>query len=235
MLALKVGRSAASQAMVTAHSGALAGEHGAYEALFDAYGVHEMRTLDEMADTMELFSSPRRVSGGSGIASVHDSGGERAMFVDLAGEIGVPFAQVGAATIARIEDTLDPGMESANPLDAWGTGIDGDRIFRDAFAAFRDDPEVGVSVFCVDLTKQGEPYEEGYLQISRENWEASDKPFCVLSNLASAVEQPEARMLRDVGHPGARGHGQRAAGVAASAGRRGVARATCRRDARSRR
>ncbi len=201
VLALKVGRSAASQAMVTAHSGALAGEHGAYEALFDAYGVHEMRTLDEMADTMELFSSPRRVSGGSGIASVHDSGGERAMVVDLAGEIGVPFAQVGAATIARIEDTLDPGMESANPLDAWGTGIDGDRIFRDAFAAFRDDPEVSVSVFCIDLTKQGEPYGEGYLQISRENWEASDQPFCLLSNLASAVEQPEARMLRDVGIP----------------------------------
>jgi acyl-CoA synthetase (NDP forming) len=201
VLALKVGRSAASQAMVTAHSGALAGEHGAYEALFDAYGVHEMRTLDEMADTMELFSSPRRVSGGSGIASVHDSGGERAMVVDLAGEIGVPFAQVGAATIARIEDTLDPGMESANPLDAWGTGIDGDRIFRDAFAAFRDDPEVSVSIFCIDLTKQGEPYGEGYLQISRENWEASDQPFCLLSNLASAVEQPEARMLRDAGIP----------------------------------
>jgi acetate---CoA ligase (ADP-forming) len=201
VVALKAGRSAASQAMVTAHSGALAGEHGAYEAVFDAYGVHEVRTLDEMADTIELFSAPRRVSRGNGIASVHDSGGERAMFVDLAGEIGVPFASVSAETIARIEETLDPGMESANPLDAWGTGIDGDRIFREAFAAFRDDPAVGVSVFCIDLTKQGEPYGEGYLQISREQWDGSDHPFCVLSNLASAVEQGEARILRDEGIP----------------------------------
>jgi acetate---CoA ligase (ADP-forming) len=201
VLALKVGRSAASQAMVTAHSGALAGEHGAYEALFDAYGVHEMRTLDELADTIELFASPRRVSGGSGIASIHDSGGERAMVVDLAGELGVPFADVRAETIARIEDTLDPGMESANPLDAWGTGIDGDRIFRDAFAAFRADPEVSVSVFCIDLTLQGEPYDEGYLQIAREAWQASDQPFCMLSNLASAVAQSEARILRDAGIP----------------------------------
>jgi len=201
VLALKVGRSSASQAMVTAHSGALAGEHGVYEALFDAYGVHEMRTLDELADTIELFASPRRVSGGSGIASIHDSGGERAMVVDLAGELGVPFADVRAETIARIEDTLDPGMESANPLDAWGTGIDGDRIFRDAFAAFREDPEVSVSVFCIDLTLQGEPYDQGYLQIAREAWQASDQPFCMLSNLASAVAQSEVRILRDAGIP----------------------------------
>ena len=57
VIALKVGRTEGSKAMVTAHSGALAGEHGAYEALFDAYGAHEVLTLEEMADAMELFSS----------------------------------------------------------------------------------------------------------------------------------------------------------------------------------
>ena len=201
VLAMKVGRTEASQAMVTAHSGALAGEHGAYEALFAAYGVHEMRTLDEMADTMELFSCPRRVRGGSGIASVHDSGGERAMFADLAADLDVPFARIGSQTVARIADLLDPGMEAENPLDAWGTGIDGDAIFLGAFAAFADDPEVGASVFCVDMTVQGEPYNEGYLQISIDSFEATDKPFCVLSNLASAVSWDEAKVLRDRGIP----------------------------------
>ena len=44
--------------MVTAHSGALAGEHGAYEALFERLRRARVRTLDEMADTMELFSLP---------------------------------------------------------------------------------------------------------------------------------------------------------------------------------
>ena len=201
VLALKVGRTAASQAMVTAHSGALAGEHGAYEALFDAFGVHEMRSLDELADTIELFSSPRRVRRGDGIASVHDSGGERAMFVDLAGDLGVPLASVSEATIAKIADTLDPGMESSNPLDAWGTGIDGDRIFREAFAAFAEDPAVSASVFCVDMTLQGEPYDEGYLLLAREAYDGTSEPFCVLSNLASSVTQHEIRMLRDEGIP----------------------------------
>ncbi|MDQ3210102.1 MAG: acetate--CoA ligase family protein [Actinomycetota bacterium] len=202
VLALKVGRTEGSKAMVTAHSGALAGEHGAYEALFDAYGVHEMLTLEEMADAMELFSSPRRVTGeAAGIASVHDSGGERALFVDRAHDLGVAFAAVNDATIATIADTLDPGLEAANPLDAWGTGIDADRIFRESFLALHDDPDTAAMAFVVDLTRQGEPYDEGYLQIAKDVWDATSKPFCVLSNLASAVAIEEAQLLRDHGIP----------------------------------
>src|ERR1041384_7602844 len=182
-----------------------------------------MRSRDELADTIELFSSPRRARRGDGIASVHDSGGERAMFVDLAGDLGVPFASVGDGTVARIADTLDPGMESANPLDAWGTGIDGDRIFREAFAAFADDPAVSASVFCVDMTLQGEPYDEGYLRLAREAYDTMAEPFCVLSNLASAVTQHEIRMLRDAGIPVLEGteKGLRAAGrpLSVAAGR----------------
>ncbi|HEX7248623.1 MAG TPA: acetate--CoA ligase family protein [Actinomycetota bacterium] len=202
VIALKVGRTERSKAMVTAHSGALAGEHGAYEALFDAYGVHEVLTLEEMADAMELFSSPRRVGGAArGIASVHDSGGERALFVDRAHDLGVALADVDDETLSKIAGTLDPGLEAANPLDAWGTGIDADRIFRESFVALHDDPDTAAMAFVVDLTRQGEPYDEGYLQIARDVWSATTKPFCVLSNLASAVAIEEAAQLRDVGIP----------------------------------
>jgi acyl-CoA synthetase (NDP forming) len=201
VLALKVGRTEGSHAMVAAHSGALAGEHGAYEAVFEAHGVHQLRTLDEMADTMELLGAGRRVRGGRGIATVHDSGGERAMVADLASDLGVPFADVSVATLARIDDALDPGLEAANPLDAWGTGIDADAIFRAAFEALADDEDTAALAFVVDLTHQGEPYNEGYLQIAKDVWDGTDKPFCVLSNLASAVSWPEARVLRDHGIP----------------------------------
>jgi len=170
--------------------------------VFDAYGVHEVKSLDEMADTMELFSAPRRVArAGGGIASVHDSGGERALFADLAADEGAPFAAVSEATLARVAETLDPGLDAGNPLDAWGTGIDADRIFRDTFLAFAADPSVAAMAFVVDLTRQGEPYDAGYLQVAKDVWAATEKPFCVLSNLASAVAQDEATMLRDAGIP----------------------------------
>jgi acyl-CoA synthetase (NDP forming) len=202
VIALKVGRTEAAKAMVAAHSGALAGEHGAYEALFDAYGVHEVRSLEEMADAMELFSSPRRVRGSArGIATVHDSGGERALFVDRAADLGVPFANVSSETLRTIENTLDPGLEAANPLDAWGTGIDADRIFRESMFALHEDDDTAAMAFVIDLTRQGEPYDEGYLQVARDVWERTTKPFCLLSNLASAVALEEASYLRDLGIP----------------------------------
>ncbi len=202
VVALTVGRTEGSKAMVTAHSGALAGEHGAYEAVFDAYGVHEVLTLDEMADAMELFSSPRRVRGTArGIASVHDSGGERALFVDMANDLGVPFAAITEQTRSAIEDTLDPGLEATNPLDAWGTGIDADRIFRESFLVMHEDPDAAALAFVVDLTRQGEPYDEGYLQVAKDVFEATTKPFCIVSNLASAVALEEAAYLRDAGIP----------------------------------
>jgi acetate---CoA ligase (ADP-forming) len=77
VVALKVGRSRAGGAMVAAHSGALAGEDGAYQALFDAYGVARVDILDELADTCELFAAGRPAFLG-GLAAIHDSGGERA-------------------------------------------------------------------------------------------------------------------------------------------------------------
>ena len=80
---LTAGSSAAGRAMVAAHSGALAGQDGSWEALAGAYGVHRVSDFGEMADTLELFAIGRRVVGASGtttagittgIATVHDSG-----------------------------------------------------------------------------------------------------------------------------------------------------------------
>ena len=201
VFALKVGRTEGSKQMVVAHSGALAGEHGAYEAVFDAYGVHECRDLEEMADAIELFSSPRRVSGGTGIASLHDSGGERALFVDLATDLGIPLAKISDETRERIDAVLDPGLVAENPLDAWGTGIDADRIYRESFQALHDDPDTAVVAFVVDLTRQGQPYDEGYLQVARDVWEATTKPFCVISNLPATIAKDEVGMLRGAGIP----------------------------------
>jgi acetate---CoA ligase (ADP-forming) len=201
VVALKVGRVEGADAMVAAHSGALAGEDGAYEALFEAHGVHRVTTLDEMADAMELLSCVRRVTTGTGIASIHDSGGERVMFADLAADAGVPFARISAATIERIQDALDPGLVAANPLDAWGTGIDHERIFIECFEALHADPDTAAMAFVVDLTRQGTPYDEGYLRIAAEVFGRTHKPFCVLSNLASAIASEEASVLRDGGIP----------------------------------
>ena len=131
IVALKVGRETFTRELVAAHSGALAGEDGAYEALFDAYGVSRVESLDEMADTLALFDAGRR-AGPGGLASVHDSGGERALLVDAAAAVGVPFAKISPATTDRLAGLLDPGLPAGEPArllgDREGRARDRDRL-----------------------------------------------------------------------------------------------------------
>ena len=138
VLLLAAGTSAASRSLVAAHSGALAAGDGAWQALASAYGVHRVGDLAELADTLELFcltalARPRRRVAGRGIATVHDSGFERAHVADVAAEVGVPFAPLTEDTRRRLAAVLDPGLEPGNPLDVWGTGRDsGGTVHRDA-------------------------------------------------------------------------------------------------------
>src|SRR5262249_62210634 len=76
----------------------------------------------------------------TGIATVHDSGLERAHLADLADELGVPFAAISDATKKRLAVVLDPGLEPANPLDMWGGSREAERQLTEALAAPADDP-----------------------------------------------------------------------------------------------
>src|SRR5205823_12794814 len=83
VVALKVGRTEAAAAAALTHTGALAGSDLACGALFDRYGVIRVETLDELASTLLLLSSGRRIGPG-GLVAIGDSGGERELMIDLA-------------------------------------------------------------------------------------------------------------------------------------------------------
>jgi acyl-CoA synthetase (NDP forming) len=199
VVALTVGRGTRGRAMVAAHSGALAGTDAAWEALCDAHGAHRVRSLDELADTLELFAAGRR-AGPGGLATVHDSGGERAHLADLAEESGVPLPPVSEATRGRLAAVLEEGLEPGNPLDAWGTGNDHERIFREAVRALAADPAVAAVALCVDLTTEPEP-GTGYVRVAAEAAAATTKPVVLLANLASAVDPRDAAFARAAGVP----------------------------------
>lgn len=194
VVALTVGRSQPGRQMVTAHSGALAGSDGAWEALFDAHGVVRVRDLDEMADTLELFGSGRR-AGPGGVATVHDSGAERALVVDIAHDLRVPFAAIGSQTVQKLGALLDPGLEPTNPLDAWGTGADTRELFGSALKALAADPATAVVALGVDLVPEFDG-DDSYPLAAVDALAATEKPVAVLSNMASSLSLPSAQWLR---------------------------------------
>lgn len=199
VVALKVGKTERARAAAATHSEAMAGDADVYRAFFDAHGVHQVDTLAEMMDTIEIFTSRRRPKPG-GLASVHDSGGERTLLLDQIEKVGVPLASISEATRSRLANILDPGLEPDNPVDAWSTGHDAVEVFAGSLRALATDPAVGLLAFAVDLTAEETP-ATGYVEFVSELSEEIDLPLVVLANLADGVDPLQARGLRDRGIP----------------------------------
>jgi len=205
---LSVGGSDAGRALVSAHSGALAAADGAWEALAAAYSVHRVRDLAELADTLELFCVNRRWAGrrcavpsqAAGIATVHDSGLERAHLADLAAELGVPFARLGPGTTDRLAAVLDPGLAPANPLDVWGSGRDTEPLFAECLSALADDPAVAAVALAVDLVPELDG-DDSYPRAVLAAAAGTPKPVAVLAALPAAVDPVAAARLRAAGVP----------------------------------
>ena len=222
VLLLTAGASAASRSLVAAHSGALAAGDGAWQALAAAYGVHRVSDLAELADTLELFTLTKRPgrsvtrhgAGGSGrsgqapgdplsrrgLATVHDSGFERAHVVDVAAAVEVPFAPISEDTRQRLAAVLDPGLEPDNPLDVWGTGRDPEALFTEALSALAADPGVGAVALAVDLVPEydgDDSYRTALLAAAAK----TDKPMAVLASIPAAIDTRAAARLRDSGIP----------------------------------
>jgi acyl-CoA synthetase (NDP forming) len=210
---LAAGTSEASRSLVAAHSGALAAGDGAWQALATAYGVHRVGDLAELADTLELFSLVRRpgrrpgaVSDpggegyGQGLATVHDSGFERAHVADLAAAAGVPFTPLTAQTRDRLAAVLDPGLEPGNPLDVWGTGRDAEAQFTQALLALADDPGTGAVALAVDLVPEYDG-DDSYRAALLAAASKTSKPVAVLASIPAAIDYGAASRLRASGVP----------------------------------
>ncbi len=203
VVALTVGSSATGSALVGAHSGALAGADGAWEALCRAYGVHRVHDLDELVDTLELFALTRRPRPGSrprGLATVHDSGGERALLADVAAAAGVWLPPLAEGTRAALAGILEPGLEPGNPLDVWGTGAGTEALLTSCLTTVARDPAVAVTALAVDLVEEYDG-DESYPAAALAAHAMTDAPLVVLTGTAAAVHQPTATRLREAGIP----------------------------------
>jgi len=199
IVALKVGRTERGAQLALAHSGALAGQDAAYDALFAHYGVQRVKSLDEMLDTLELFAAGLRPPTRY-IASIHDSGGERGLLTDLAEAEGVPFAPLSAETTCQLAATLDPGLAPVNPLDAWGTGNDYQRIYHDCLLALDANPLTGLNVFAADLyPSDADAYSYSHIALAAKP--QLTKPLVFLANLTASVSASQSHRLRAAGIP----------------------------------
>jgi len=201
VIILTVGGSARGRELVAAHSGALAGDAGGWSAFCAATGAIRTTDLAEFTDTIELFAAGRRAGpGGRGIATVHDSGAERALCADIAEAEGVPFADLSAQTLSALDAILDDGLVAANPLDVWGTGADTRSLFGRCLRAISTDPAVAATALAIDLVTEYDG-DTAYTDAVLDVYADIDRPLAVLASVPSAIDQTAAHRLRSNGVP----------------------------------
>ena len=116
--------------------------------------------MDELATTLIMFDQPYELADGN-MVSIHDSGGERQLIIDIADQQGVEFADLEESTTQKLKEILDPGLPPVNPLDAWGKGLaDADQIMADSITEMLDDPNASMAAIVMDRGPLGLIHEE---------------------------------------------------------------------------
>jgi acyl-CoA synthetase (NDP forming) len=199
IVVLKAGRTPGAAAMARTHTGALAGDDAAYRALFDRYGVIRVDTIDELAATLLLFSEPAR-PGPGGLASIHDSGGECELLIDLATDIGLPLARISDDTRKALREHLDPGLEPVNPLDAWGTGHNSVETFERCLETLMADPDTAAALMVSDI-RSGHYHHQNLARVARTVGANSKMPFAFSTNYSLVNHKELALELTESGVP----------------------------------
>ncbi len=126
----------------------------AFDALCERYGVQRVGDMDELATALIMFAQPHPIGDG-GLVSIHDSGGERQLAIDVADEMGVPFTQLAPASVRALEGTLDPGLPAVNPLDAWSAGgPDAHLKMQACMATLMSDPQAAFGAVIHDRVRR---------------------------------------------------------------------------------
>ena len=124
VIVCKIGRSEVGESAVTTHTGALAGNYHAYQAVFRQYGVQEAHGIAQVIDTAGCFCHlVDRLPAGIRIGILTPSGGAGIMLADKCEEQGLEINELDSLTRRRLAEVLPPYASLANPVDITAQGV----------------------------------------------------------------------------------------------------------------
>jgi acyl-CoA synthetase (NDP forming) len=189
IIAVKVGRSEQGRSAVQAHTGALAGEDALYDAYFRRYGIVRVGDLDEMVETAAMFTAqPKPPAVKAGIVPVTFSGGHAALLADIAEDLGLPLAELSAETNAKLKAIYPAWWNPSNPIDAWGTGWDAERVEKTLDIAAAD-PATGMIAMTI-MPQPARRISVDVAEVLRRAAQRSGKPFVLISDSSGGPREP---------------------------------------------
>ena len=116
IVAVKSGRTAAGSRAATSHTGALAGEDSAVDALFAQTGVIRTDTIEELFD-MSMLLANQPVPASNRLAIVTNAGGPGIMATDACESRGLVVTPLSEATMENLRGFLPSEASVKNPVD----------------------------------------------------------------------------------------------------------------------
>ena len=192
----KLGRTEKSAALALSHSGAIVGNHDAFEAVCRRYGAVICNDIDELIVTAMLFAMGYRAESG-GVAGLLDSGGMREQMIDLADDYEVCFAEVSEQTLDTMQNHLEYGLHADNPLDGMGAlGRNTGQTYLECGKALLDDTNTGLLTYEFEFRDGFTHYPVMFDVIDQLN-RYSEKPLIVINSCTyTALSETAAALCR---------------------------------------
>jgi acetate---CoA ligase (ADP-forming) len=196
IIAIKSGRTAQSREAALSHTGAIAGDFAAYEAMCERYGIVSCRNLDDMVETALAFQAGR-LPKGNRIGFVTTSGGTVDLLWDYAESERSVFPPFEKRTVAALKPMMQDGILPSNPLDAGiPTGMENAAKMCEAVL---NDPNVDMVAWASQLPGRKAKWDD--VKPIRRLLDVTDKPFVGFGRMYYQVTQEGLNAQESIGIP----------------------------------
>jgi len=122
IIILKSGRTSAGAGASASHTGALAGNDAAYEALFNQSGVIRAYNTSELFNYIRIFST-NPIKSAKRLAIITNAGGPGVLAIDAATEDALVPAVLSEETKEKLKTALPAAANIHNPIDIIGDAM----------------------------------------------------------------------------------------------------------------
>ncbi len=208
IIILKGGRSEVSQRAAAAHTGSLAGAAEVIDSAFRQGGIVSVRGINELIDTVSLFSCDgfvKKYKGGRRVGVVSGSGGECTLVSDAAVNVGLEVPELTGTTKTQLQEAVADFGNMNNPLDGTGAMYDDEKTFPRLLQALIDDPNidmVAVNLEANDPRPKELKSGNRFSAATEKAATSSQKPIACFSSVVGGPVDPEILVpLREAGVP----------------------------------
>jgi acyl-CoA synthetase (NDP forming) len=208
IIILKGGRSEVSQRAAATHSGSLAGAAEVVDAALRQSGIIQVRNLNELIDTVSIFSCEtfvKRHNGGCRIGVLSGSGGECTLVSDAAINMGLEVPELSDDSKARLPEVLPDFGNLNNPLDGTGAMYDDEKIFPRLLQILIEDANIDIVAVNLEANdpRPRELKSGNRFALAVANAAATaPKPIAIFSSVVGGPVDPNILIpLRTIGVP----------------------------------